>query len=178
MHVSCHHRHCIWEIRVEDAARQIYAIDGWWTWCGGLEAVWVFYEQVMGSPPPSPIATPHWQGTMSGWRHGPTPRANGLYRDGHVAMIVPTVPTTVKELRNAVNTLESFTWLPGERNTRFDYDRYSGSVPKYQGRQPFGVDPPQWKNVAAGRMPVDYPEHLSVGWRTLNRAWVKFPSRR
>jgi len=167
------------EDKFDDASRQIYAMDGWWSWCANLNAAWALYEQVTGDPPPNPVHYPHWEGTMHGWRHGADFSANVLYLDGHVARLTPNVPDDPNGLlTDTIDTFQSFTWLPGERDIRYDFDSYQGEVEEYLGRRPFFVNPPEgtYKLVAGAKMPIDFPEELSCGWRTENDAWIKLPN--
>ena len=167
--------------RFEDASRQVYAMDGWWTWHANMNAAWVLYEEVMGEEPPSPVIWPHWEGTMSGWRHGLDHSANVLYRDGHVALLTPNVPEDPNDLlTDTVDTMESFTWLPGERNTRYDFNNYQGTVEEYVGWRPFFLDPDEGTyrelETIGSTVPIDYPSELNCAWRTVNDAWLKLPS--
>ena len=41
--------------KFEDASRQTYAMDGWWSWHGNLNAAWALYEQVQPGPSEKPI---------------------------------------------------------------------------------------------------------------------------
>jgi prepilin-type processing-associated H-X9-DG protein len=167
------------EDRFDDASRQVYAIDGWWSFVGNLNAAWVYYEHVTGDPPPDPVNWPHWEATIAAWRHGVELSANALYLDGHVAPITPIVPEDMDQLlEGTVDTMASFTWLPGELNLRFDFHPYRGQVEEYAGRRPYALDPDPgtFKDVAGATMPIDYPEYLSCSWRTVNRAWAKLPS--
>ena len=122
---------------------------------------------------PSPTDYPHWKGTMAGWRHGKEFLANHLYVDGHVSVVKPRVPTTPREIKNTVDTVRTFTWLPGERPDRMDGHSYSGEVEYYRG-------PPPWvpKFITEGgyNQPAAYPEELHPAWRTNNRAWSKLPA--
>ncbi len=163
--------------RYHDAARQIYAMDGWWTWMGSVNAQWLMGKLHLGIHA-DPLSTPNWQGTMAAWRHGGAYSANVLFADGHVGLITPRVPHNVIELRElTVDTEQVFTWLPGEKTYRFDSDAYRGTRPEFLNRVPAWVNSP-YKLVEGARMPVDYPEHLSCDWRTANRAWKKFPNDR
>ena len=168
------------EDKFEDASRQVYAMDGWWSWLGNLNAAWALYEQVTGNPPPDPVWWPNYEGTMHGWRHGIDLSANVLYLDGHVALLTPNVPQDPNDLlTDTVDTMQSFTWLPGERNTRLSYQAYHGQVPEYQGLRPFWFDPPEGSyrvilnNV---KVPIDFPDELHCSWRTVNQAWVRLPN--
>ena len=166
--------------KFEDASRQVYAMDGWWSWHANLNAAWALYEQVTGDPPPNPVHWPHWEGTMHGWRHGIDLSANILYLDGHVALLTPNVPDDYEGLlTDTVDTMQSFTWLPGERNIRFDFDEYQGEVEEYQGLRPYFVDPEEgtYKIILDSvEVPIDYPEELNCAWRTVNEAWLRLPN--
>jgi prepilin-type processing-associated H-X9-DG protein len=166
--------------RFEDASRQVYALDGWWSWHANLNAAWALYEQVTGDPPPDPVGWPHWEGTMHGWRHGIDQSANVLYLDGHVALLTPNVPDDPNGLlTDTIDTMESFTWLPGERDVRYDWDYYHGEVEEYQGRRPYYMDPDEgtYKTILNGvRVPIDFPEELNCSWRTVNDAWLRLPN--
>jgi prepilin-type processing-associated H-X9-DG protein len=165
--------------KFEDASRQVYAMDGWWSWIGNLNAAWALFEQVTGNPPPSPVDYPHWEGTMHGWRHGIDLSANVLYLDGHVALLTPNVPDDPNGLlTDTIDTMESFTWLPGERDIRYDWDYYQGEVAEYQGRRPYYCDPEEgtYKYVDGLLMPIDYPEELNCAWRTFHDAWRILPN--
>ena len=168
--------------RFEDASRQVYAMDGWWSWHANLNAAWVLYEEVMGEPPPELPDDLSWRGAMHGWRHGLDHSANVLYCDGHVSLLTPNVPEDLEGLLNdTVDTMESFTWLPGERNMRGSGSVYQGSVEEYIGLQPFFVEPDEgtYRMLNAGNeavVPIDYPAELNCGWRTLNQAWRTLPN--
>ena len=45
-------------------------------------------------------------------------------------------PNTPDDRDRTVDTANYFTWLPGERTTRFDFDAYQGEVEDWQGRDP------------------------------------------
>ncbi len=165
--------------RFDDPSRQVYAMDGWWSWMANLNAAWALYEQVTGDPPPDPVEWPHWEGTMHGWRHGTDLSANVLYLDGHVASLTPIVPDDPNGLlTDTVDTMQVFTWLPGERDVRFDFESYRGEIEEYQGRRPYWWNPEEgtYKYVDQVRMPIDYPEELSCAWRTVNDAWIVLPN--
>ena len=122
--------------RFADASRQILAMDGWWSWFGSLNAQWVA-SGGLGDP----LATPHWEGTMVGWRHTKELIANAVFRDGHVEPIVPNLGGYVASPSadnpdRTVDTTRYFTWLPGELTTRADSDPYAGEVPEWQGKEP------------------------------------------
>jgi prepilin-type processing-associated H-X9-DG protein len=166
--------------RFEDASRQVYAMDGWWSWIENLNAAWALYEQVTGDPPPSPLWYPHGTATMHGWRHGTDLSANVLYLDGHVALLTPNVPEDPNGLlTDTIDTMESFTWLPGERDIRHQFDPYAGEVEEYQGRQPYFVDPDEgtYKVILGDvKVPIDFPEELNCAWRTVNDGWLRLPN--
>lgn len=152
-----------------DATRQIYAIDGWWTWFGSFNAAWLMGPAVGWNR--DPMVFPHWQGTMVGWRHGKDFAANTLFVDGHAATVVPHVPRDVRELRDkTVDTLKAFTWLPGESPLRMVESAYNGEVQEWRGRRPKFYE----KNY---EYPPNYPgEVVQVTRITELRAWQKLPS--
>jgi prepilin-type N-terminal cleavage/methylation domain-containing protein/prepilin-type processing-associated H-X9-DG protein len=84
-------------------ARQIYAMDGWWTWFGALGAHWLMGPRVGQYPPP--MNWPHWEANMVGWRHGREYRAMTLFLDGHVSPITPRVPRSLGDLRDRADGL-------------------------------------------------------------------------
>ena len=140
------------EDRWKDAARQVYAIDGWWCWFGSLNAAWLMAPRVMSSVP-APHTFPNAYGTMVGWRHGRDFKAETLYRDGHVAALTPRVPHDLADLfYHTVDTAKSFTWLPGETSTRNPYNRYYGQTIGGQASNEWVED---WVNcpLTSGRYP-------------------------
>lgn len=168
--------------RYKDTARQVYAIDGWWSWFGSLNAAWVMSSRVAGGPF-DPYSFPNEWGTMVGWRHGKDFIAQPLYVDGHVAQLKPKrVSTMPNILTDTVDTASSFTWLPGEHGSkpyRDPYIAWPGGVDAYVNQQPAFVKlQSSAKRVAAGENyhPYSYPEQLSAAWRTVNRAWRKLPN--
>ena len=166
--------------RFEDASRQVYAMDGWWTWYPNMNAAWVLYEEVTGEPPPSPGMWPTPSATMQGWRHGTDHSANVLYFDGHVSLLTPHVPDDLEGLlTDTIDTTQAFTWLPGERNLRATLSEYGGTIEEHAGRRPYTANPEegtyrrlddQWT------VPADYPEELHCGWRTRHAAWQRLPN--
>jgi prepilin-type processing-associated H-X9-DG protein len=145
--------------RYEDATRQVYAIDGWWTWFGCLNAQWLATGGAIGEPVNNPI----WQGTMVGWRHTAEYVANALLLDGHVARIVPNlagyVPLgeiTPTNPDRTVDTMKYFTWLPGERTVRLDSNAYNGEIDEFRGRRP------HWRTNTMPN-PLDDRDHLTHG---------------
>ncbi len=182
--------------RFPDAARQVYAIDGWWTWFSSLNAAYVVYGAGAGD---NPFTQPSKGGTMVAWRHGSQRAAQTLFRDGHVAKIVPRPAADLDEAYSAtVDTTQAFTWLPGECTTRtvagFYQGDYSGTYESPWGIEEYRNRRPDWiKSFVHGRgkflgnrdAPVDGPpnfhpyameEELSATWRTNNDRWVKLPN--
>lgn len=169
--------------KFDDAGRQSMAMDGWWTWYGSMNAQWLMGSLYMGITT-DPLNTPNWQGTMIGWRHCKTFAANTAYVDGHVAVLFPKRPYSIGDLRDrTVDTVDSFTWLPGEKGGRFDFDPYRGEVLGWRAPVP---RVPAWTRYntkilkfSDGReqaVPQDYPEELNPNWRTDNDAWRELPN--
>jgi len=156
----------------QDPTRQVYAIDGWWSWFGSLNAQWLFAPDFFNGRVPDPLNYPHYEGTMVGWRHGRNFGANALLRDWHVALIVPHVPATREELLNStVDTLRYFTWLPGEKPNRTIAAPYDGMVEEWWGRRPGCVGPD-----GRLRFPEGYPHSELDAWKLTDlRAWRKLP---
>lgn len=155
-----------------DASRQVYAIDGWWTWFGGLNANWL-----AGGGRGHPVEVPHWEGTMVGWRHTFEYAANAVFMDGHVTRIVPNFGGYVQNPNQTnpdrtVDTVKYFTWLPGELTTRFDYSGYQGDIEELRGTYPYftKTDAPERYHLPAG-FPL---EDLCVSYKTKNELWKKF----
>ncbi|MBI5863176.1 MAG: prepilin-type N-terminal cleavage/methylation domain-containing protein [Planctomycetes bacterium] len=167
--------------KFQDESRQIYAADGWWTWFGEISAYWVAYESVYGSPPPDILVSPNWEGSMVAWRHNFRYGSNVLYVDGHSAQVLPKLNLTPATINRNVDTIKSFSFLPGEDTDRFDYDPYRGEIADYVGRSPAFLHE-NTQSVMNGtqvvmRVPADYPtERLCTEYKTINRTWKKFPS--
>jgi len=164
--------------KFEDPSRQVYAMDGWWTWFGSINAYWLMYSRVYGFAPD--LYSPHWEATMVGWRHGADLGSNALFLDGHSTLIKPIVPASTVDLDFTVNTLSAFSWLPGERTTRYDWDPYDGSIDLYRG-PPARV--PAWTYeggtpaISGQVLPSDYPvADLCATERTNRSLWKKFPN--
>lgn len=164
-------------------ARQFYAMDGWWCWTSNINAAWLFHAGIWPGAPQNPMTFIHEFSTMAGWRHGKEFRSNILYRDGHVAVLTPRRPSSLDELVNkTVDTVNTYTWLPGEKPTRRYMDKYDAQVPEWKERIPKAI---QVKNEQRGGKigfgdnihPYNYPDQLSAAWRTLNNAWIKLPNR-
>ncbi len=106
---------------------------------------------------------------MGAWRHGKQYGANVLFCDQHVAIVKPKRPTSYAELDKAVDTSKVFTWLPGERVTRLDYDSYAGGdVVAWQSRVPAFVE--------GGGKPKTHPYQLNCNERSYQRLWRKLPT--
>jgi prepilin-type N-terminal cleavage/methylation domain-containing protein len=160
--------------RYVDRTRQVYAIDGWWTWFGCLNAQWLAMPLSQNQ---GPVDYPHWQGTMVGWRHTREYVANALCLDGHVARIVPNLAGFVDgdPLNNpdrTVDTTKYFTWLPGEKTTRMDFEAYGGEVEEWRTADP--PRQPYWRrNTAPNRL--DDRDHLTHGGTNYGGAPPSFP---
>ncbi|MGE0478870.1 MAG: type II secretion system protein [Phycisphaerae bacterium] len=163
--------------RHQDAARQVQAMDGWWTWIGNLQAMWLMRWGSRGDP----VGTPLWQGAMSGWRHGKNFSANTLFMDGHVGVLVPRPQQTLRDWRTkTVDTVQAFTWLPGEQSWRRDWNSYGwgpapGEIEDYRPRFP-AQNRNRDEEAPALSFGKGMPEHLDLNWRTANRMWRKLPS--
>lgn len=134
LNIIMHYNHKV--DRYPDASRQIYAMDGWWTWFGSLNASWV-----ASGGQGDPLSKPNWSGTMIAWRHMRQQIANTLFCDGHVAGITPNLKgyvesPTADNPDRTVDTTKYFTWLPGEQSTRSADASYEGEILDYQERVP------------------------------------------
>jgi prepilin-type N-terminal cleavage/methylation domain-containing protein/prepilin-type processing-associated H-X9-DG protein len=153
--------------RYQDASRQVYAIDGWWTWFACLNAQWLAAGAANGA---HPVDYPHWMGTMVGWRHTMEYVANALFCDGHVARIAPNLAGFVQDdpmsdPDRTVDTTKYFTWLPGERTTRGVGDSYLGSIVEFRGRAPAYTEIPT--DADGFTLPANFPrEELSSRYKT------------
>lgn len=170
--------------KFEDASGQVYAIDGWWTWFGGLNAQWLASGGVHDIVYWGNGA---WENNHVGWRHGSDHSANALFMDGHVGRITPHLggfvefPTRQNPDRT-VDTMKAFTWLPGERSDRFSTDPYAGQVEDYRGRIPAwvrgNVPPNHPENVefGGGSLPPGFPrQELCAVTKTYKKLWKKLP---
>jgi prepilin-type processing-associated H-X9-DG protein len=180
-----------------DGARQVYAIDGWWTWFGSLNAAWLFSPRILGTPPDS-LAFPNVGGSMVAWRHGKSFGADALFVDGHVTTIIPKPPTSQQDLLyRTVDTTRFFTLMPGESPIRRHAVMWpdgqpelemENSIPQDQ-RPTWWRERPYWRFAqqrGAGKQvtpagdqfhPYAFPNELSAAWKTANSAWRKFPQR-
>ena len=183
--------------RHRDAARQVMAIEGWWTWTGSVNAAWLMRPRILGSSA-DPMQWPHSEATMVAWRHGSKRNAQTLYRDGHVSALTPRVPKTQQELvYETVDTTQTFTWMPGEYAVRFrqspyNYGNYAGRIPEFDTDPGSPLDgqqrAPAWHYAqyrGAGLKyiggdnnfhPYAFPEYLSAVYRTNRGIWRKLPS--
>jgi len=162
--------------RFPDSSRQIYAVDGWWTWFGGINAYWLAHWRLYGYTP-DVFDSPNWEGAMSAWRHGGDYGSNILYVDGHVALLRPNLDVTPETIHDTVDTLKTFTWLPGERTDRFDFDRYRGQVQEWvrERRQPAYLTQNGQEFINGQKAPANYPWELNCSERTNHEAWQKLP---
>lgn len=152
----------------KDLTRQLQAMDGWWTWFGNIQAMWLM-QRVLRGWSGDPVGTPTWQGAMHGWRHGKRFAAVALFMDGHADVIVPVRPKNITEWRTkTVDTVRAFTWLPGESSDRLDVNPYGpgGEIVEWHGRVP---------QCSSFQFPSGLPNELNCVWRTDNRAWKKLP---
>lgn len=158
------------EDRHEDSARQVMALDGWWTWTGNLSPHWLLWQYAFGkgtdfdSPDP-----PGWEGAMVGFRHGRKLAAQTIFMDGHVAAIAPRIPRSAKEMRDdrMIDTVRAFTWLPGETSARYDNSKYGkGEIEEWKDRSPRHG----WTRRTGA------PTTLDAVYRTENGQWKNFES--
>lgn len=162
--------------KYKDASHQAWAADGWWTWFGNMQAMWLMRREVFGQTT-DPVMTPTWQGAMQAWRHGKNFQSNILFVDGHVAPLAPNRPTSIAEWRRrTVDTNRVFTWLPGETSDRLDIDCYgaNGEVPEWASLYP------KPRGASCGQsaryvFPSGMPDYLDLVFRTNNRLWSEFP---
>ena len=188
-------QHNFKEDRHPDAARQVYAADGWWPWMSSLNATWVLNQGGFSYLYPSP------EGTRLAWRHGKKHYTELLYRDSHVGSLVPLKGDLTY---GTVDTGQSFTWMPGEGTQRSRDGKYldkvdltiQDSIPdetKYDPRckQVGGLQPPNrypyYAYARAGVVgakkyseraiyPYDFPDSLSAVYRTQNQLWKNLPA--
>ncbi len=182
--------------RYPDASRQVYAVDGWWTWFSSLNATWLFAQDFFNRPPPDPVRWPHSEANMMAWRHGKQLGSNVLFCDSHVSYVLPRRPRTREEFvaRKTVDTLQLFTWLPGEKSTRMLFDRYRGSVQDWADDSCHYPMIARYNDVGVrsgpcgrsggrvvpdgSRIPANFPaERLWATYKTDRRLWRKFPQR-
>lgn len=187
------------EDRYQDTARQVRAIDGWWTWFGALNACYVMAPRIGMFPPSEPIRFPRVGASQVAWRHGTEMAAEVLYVDGHVMTLKPKVPENDEALfYHTVDTAKSFTWLPGETSTRqYNYPLEAGTygqmtgftTPENPGWNPNWVEnpaiAPAWMRASNSCKPLGgsdncfpygMPEELCAAWRTQHWVWKKLPT--
>jgi prepilin-type N-terminal cleavage/methylation domain-containing protein/prepilin-type processing-associated H-X9-DG protein len=158
---------------LQDPTRQVYAVDGWWSWFGSLNSSYVEGRQ-LGANFGDPTTWPNLYGSMVGWRHGRGTTINALFLDGHVDVLRVGNARSVGHTTNkgAYDSVKAFSWLPGEKPNRLRDDPYTGEIQNYRGRVPKHV--PLLETVAdAVAQPPSYPELLNPYWRTQQRAWRK-----
>jgi len=157
--------------RWRDSARQVAAMDGWWTWHGNMSAYWLLAQRFGGS---SDYWTPNWESNMSGYRHGSGYSAEILFRDQHVEGMKPRTPKSLRDWRDhgTFDTTKAFTWRPGELSYRLDNSAYRGEVTEWRGEYPELVDP----TTHTWRTTVDKPETIDLNVRSTNKQWTKLPN--
>jgi prepilin-type N-terminal cleavage/methylation domain-containing protein/prepilin-type processing-associated H-X9-DG protein len=160
--------------RFKDASRQVYAMDGWWTWFGSLNAMWLAAGKEGSGY--AILDFPSWDGTMVGWRHTEY-AANTLFYDAHVSPIVPNLGGLVmapdeNNPDRTIDTARCFMFLPGERTDRSCYGAYDGEIEEYRGRDPVYA----WDVEGNALWPPNYPKQdLDCKLKTIERLWKKFP---
>jgi prepilin-type N-terminal cleavage/methylation domain-containing protein len=178
--------------RHADASRQVYAIDGWWTWFGSLNAAYVMAPKILPTGGGMPARWPNEGSTAVGWRHGSKNAAQALFRDGHVETITPKIPKSYEDLwYGTVDTSQYFTWRPGEGPCRQFFGAYKdwrkpGSPPTQMdddkpawiiARDSNGGKPPLPKYAGTNNThPFSFPDHLSAVYRTDRRIWRELPA--
>lgn len=172
---------------LKNPSRQVYAMDGYWTWFAALNASYVWDVTKFGGT--SDPVNYLWQGNnFLGWRHRDL-QANALFADSSVRPIKPREPSTRAQNENpgAEDTALAYTWRPGERPNRFyQQDPYEGEILSMRGDKPAHLQArdheiPFKIYVPGGEAndnfhPTSYPEQLSAAVRTLRRLWKKVPS--
>lgn len=169
--------------RFPDATRQILVADGQWNWMGNYNARYAM-QGFAGINLPLD-QQPNWQATVD-WRHDKRQfLANICYMDGHVDTVKPKIPKGRREFgRGTVDTVATFTWLPGERESRFDgSSEYLGEVHEWRGRTPGMYNWPATPhnnhngsavNTRAGG--VQELHQINAGYRTAAQLWKKVPA--
>lgn len=185
------------------AAKQVYAMDGWWTWFGTLNSTYMQannfgFNDTSGT---MFMNMPQQFGTMVGWRHGPGIAAETLFMDGHVSLLSARKATSTGQLNNpgADDTVKAFGWLPGEapnrgRDDSYGLGTYKGEIQDYWSKYPaqyltgaHGNSVPanmklaaKWVNPGNTQsdnvFPLNYPDSLCTYWKTINRQWKKLPA--
>ncbi len=149
--------------KYKDSGRQVFAMDGFWTWHGNLDARWVL-GKTAGDPVSDGAAM--WHSNMPGWRHTRQHKANVLFCDQHVATAQPFMPPTWND--KVIDTSRIFVWLPGEGTVRKGEDPYSVGGGDWQQRSPACA-------MAGVNYPKSHPDQLKCDYRTNNALWKKLP---
>jgi prepilin-type N-terminal cleavage/methylation domain-containing protein/prepilin-type processing-associated H-X9-DG protein len=156
--------------RFGDPSRQVMAADSTWTWIGHVSAAW-YYSASVGVAM-DPVEGDTWEPTVTWGRHGKQANTDVLYCDGHVVNIKPKKPADRRELmRETVDTVKTFTWLPGERTGRRDDFAYGGLVREWKGRRP-ELSPERDQNW---RVNPALPDEFNIVTRTDDNLWRKLP---
>ncbi len=159
----------------EDPSRQLYAVDGWWTWFGSYNSTYL--DLLDYGVAAQPEVQPHNSGTMVGWRHSKNRSASALFMDGHVDQVNRVRPKNRAQVLNRggnIDTVTAFAWLPGERPNRDRFGAYDGEIRDYRRREPAHYQP--WVDRGGNSdnvHPTSYPDQLNPVWRTTARAWRK-----
>ena len=194
------------EDRFKDPARQVMAIDGWWTWFVGINATWVMATHGNVGTVNNPSSWPSAEATMVAWRHGNRFTASALYRDAHVGVLTPRAWHSPQDLMyRTVDTANVFSWLPGECPNRLRVSDYASganpdAVPDWKTDPQSPLLPSNNKRYSAAQYagtlkrgmkyvpgpnpigsgtnyhPFSYPEQLSALYRTINGLWRELPS--
>jgi prepilin-type N-terminal cleavage/methylation domain-containing protein len=168
------------EDRYRDAARQVLVAEGWWVWCGSMGA-----DLLMAARLNNNNATPDYRTYCSnkvGYRHGRDNKAQILFMDQHVAMIKPRMPKNIvmwiRKAEYAVDTTKAFTWLPGEYESRCDYEQYTGLVQEWNApaNSPAARFPAFTKGGTTYDRPPGYPLDFYPGTLSNARSWKKLPN--
>lgn len=179
----------------QDPARQVQIADGWWCWFGNVGAQAVMQSRILPT-----VSNPTWSESSNvAFRHGKNLQAQFVYRDGHVAAVTPKVPRSQLELiHSTVDTVNTFTWLPGESGSRSRDHTYKGPgtgnperlttpgldlksprVAEANRASPTPIRSGAINHANGGEwnwQPTGMPETLNANWRTSNRAWRQLPS--
>lgn len=181
--------------RAKDASKQIYAMDGWWSWFGYYNSSWLQATQYYGvAAPVMNFPSADVYGTMIGWRHPPDFGANTLFADGHVGYVKPPkggASLTDINSYGLDDTVKIYGWMPGEEPNRGrdkPYPTWKMAVPDYVNTCPEwvrakGTNTSACPSIGAQRLsggdnvfPSNYPPALCAYWRTINKTWKKLPS--
>jgi prepilin-type N-terminal cleavage/methylation domain-containing protein/prepilin-type processing-associated H-X9-DG protein len=184
------------EDRFQDPTRQVYFADGWWVWFENVGAYQVMYPRLTGRNPPD--TTSPTRGSTIAWRHGRNLLAQFVYLDGHVGQVQPKTASSPAELVwGTVDTVNTFTWLPGESAGRRGVAMYQegGNRPDritaYDNKRPKfgqvritgqgGYNPINGSfgasdDVSNNWHPGGYPELLNAAWRTTTGVWRNLPA--